>query len=73
MVFFFFLLLLTLALITNVFDTHVSVKLMRHIRETTWKFPDIDDVESVPISDIIRSFEVPSLAGRSLSNFKFSE
>ena len=61
------------AFIMSVFDTHVIVKLMRHVKDTTWKFPDIDDLESVAICDIIKVFAEPLLAGRGLSNFKFFE
>ena len=34
-------------MITNVFDTHLTVKLMRNMKDTTWTFPDIEDIESL--------------------------
>ena len=54
------------ALITNVFDTHVTVKLMRHMKDTTWTFPDIENIESVLVDGEEIMVKAMQLFGRNI-------
>ena len=61
-------------LITRTFDGHmVNVQLMRHVKATIWKWPEMDDITHIPITDILRKCECPQLVPRSFSQLKFAD